>query len=99
LGITTIVDLIIVALFTNPLMQVLGRTRFFGQGHPLSGLDPKALGAVYKGRARFRDPSEVNPTARRKNAQELKRRLTIAERKAAAEAEAEALASTGKKKK
>lgn len=99
LGITTIVDLIIVALFTNPLMQVLGRTRFFGQGHPLSGLDPKALGAVYKGRARFRDPSEVDPKARKKNAQELKRRLTIAERKAAAEAEAEALASTGKKKK
>lgn len=96
LGITTIVDLIIVALFTNPLMQVLGKTRFFGQGHPLSGLDPKALGAVYKGRARFRDPMEVDPRARKKNAQELKRRLTIAERKAAAEAEAEA--STGRKK-
>lgn len=99
LGITTIVDLIIVALFTNPLMQVLGRTRFFGQGHPLSGLDPKALGAVYKGRARFRDPSEVDPKSRMKNAQELKRRLTIAERKAAAEAEAEAMVSAGKKKK
>lgn len=99
LGITTIVDLIIVALFTNPLMQTLGRTKFFGQGHPLSGLDPKALGAVYKGRARFRDPGELDPTTRKKNAQELKRRLTIAERKAAAEAEAEAMAATGKKKK
>jgi preprotein translocase subunit SecD len=99
LGITTIVDLIIVALFTNPLMQSLGRTRFYGQGHPLSGLDPKALGAVYKGRARFRDPVDVDPKARRKSAQELKRRLTIAERKAAAEAEAEAAASAGKKRK
>jgi len=90
LGITTIVDLIIVALFTNPLMQILGRTRFFASGHPLSGLDPRALGAVYRGRARFRDPVDVNTTARKKSAQEVKRRQTIAERKAAEEAAADA---------
>lgn len=83
LGITTIVDLIIVALFTQPLMQLLGRTRFYSGGHPLSGLDPKALGAVYRGRARFRDPVDVNPTARLKSQNEAKRRQTIAERKAA----------------
>jgi preprotein translocase subunit SecD len=88
LGLTTIVDLIIVALFTHPLMQVLGRTRFFGEGHPLSGLDPKALGAVYRGRAKFRDPVDVAPVARKKSAQEAKRRQTIAERKAAEEASA-----------
>jgi preprotein translocase subunit SecD len=93
LGLTTIVDLIIVALFTHPLMQVLGRTRFFGEGHPLSGLDPKALGAVYRGRAKFRDPVDVAPVARKKSAQEAKRRQTIAERKAA-----EAAALEGKKK-
>lgn len=85
LGITTIVDLIIVALFTQPLMQILGRTQFFGQGHKWSGLDPKALGAVYRGRAKFRDPVDVNPTARKKSAKEAQRRQTIAERKAALE--------------
>lgn len=90
LGITTIVDLIIVALFTHPLMQVFGRTRFFSSGHPLSGLDPKALGAVYRGRARFRDPVDVSDTARKKSAKEAKRRQTIAERKAAEEAALEA---------
>ena len=86
LGITTVVDLIIVALFTQPLMQVLGRTSFFSSGHPISGLDPKALGAVYRGRASFRDPVDVDTTARKKSAKEMKRRQTIAERKAAEEA-------------
>lgn len=85
LGITTIVDLVIVTLFTQPLMQILGRTQFFGQGHKWSGLDPKALGAVYRGRAKFRDPVDVDPTARKKSAKEVQRRQTIAERKAALE--------------
>lgn len=87
LGVTTVVDLIIVALFTHPVMQLLGRTRFFASGHPLSGLDPQALGAVYRGRARFREPVGVDKTARERSRGEAKRRQTIAERKAA-EAEA-----------
>jgi preprotein translocase subunit SecD len=86
LGVTTVVDLIIVMLFTHPLVQLLGRTRFFASGHPLSGLDPKALGAVYRGRARFRESSEVSEVARAKSSAEAKRRQTIAERKALAEA-------------
>ena len=87
LGVTTVVDLIIVALFTHPLMQILGRTKFFASGHPLSGLDPKALGAVYRGRARFREPVAVDQVSRQKSSREARRRQTIAERKAA-EAEA-----------
>jgi protein-export membrane protein SecD/preprotein translocase SecF subunit len=43
-GLTTVVDLIVVFLFTKPVLSVLVRTRFFGQGHPLSGLDPARLG-------------------------------------------------------
>ena len=86
LGITTIVDLIVVALFTQPLMQVLGRTNFFASGNKLSGLDPRALGAVYRGRARFREPVDVGATAMKKSAREAKRRQTIAERKAQEEA-------------
>ncbi len=62
LGITTIIDLIVVALFTHPLMQLLARTPFFASGHRLSGLDPKALGAVYRGRAQFRPLAEVGAT-------------------------------------
>jgi preprotein translocase subunit SecD len=83
LGLTTIVDLIVVALFTHPMMQLLGRTQFFGGGHRLSGLDPKALGAVYRGRAQFR-PSAVVPAAKQaSSSREAQRRQTIAERKAA----------------
>jgi preprotein translocase subunit SecD len=83
LGITTIVDLVVVALFTNPMMKLLGRTRFFGDGHPLSGLDPKALGAVYRGRAQFRAPQTVSAVKRASSSREAQRRQTIAERKAA----------------
>lgn len=95
LGVTTIVDLIIVALFTHPLMQLLGRTRFFASGHPLSGLDPQALGAVYRGRARFREPVSVDKTAREKSRGEAKRRQTIAERKAAEAEKADYRAGRG----
>lgn len=84
LGITTFVDIIVVALFTHPLLRMLARTRFFSEGHPLSGLDPQALGAVYRGRARFREPVAAGKGAR--SSREAQRRQTIAERKAAADA-------------
>jgi preprotein translocase subunit SecD len=45
LGITTLVDIIVVFLFTKPMVTLLARTRFFGSGHRLSGLDPARLGA------------------------------------------------------
>lgn len=82
LGLTTVVDLIIVALFTAPLMTVLARTRFFSEGHPLSGLNPKALGAVYRGRAKFRDPVNLDPVTVARSSKEARKRQTIAERKA-----------------
>ncbi|WP_229051172.1 protein translocase subunit SecD [Aeromicrobium sp. Leaf350] len=44
LGLTTLVDILVVFLFTKPLMSVLARTKFFGQGHRLSGLDAAHLG-------------------------------------------------------
>jgi preprotein translocase subunit SecD len=44
LGLSTIVDLFIVFFFTKPLITLLGHTKFFGEGHSLSGLDPKRLG-------------------------------------------------------
>jgi preprotein translocase subunit SecD len=44
LGLTTIIDVFVVFLFTKPLVSVLARTKFFGQGHKLSGLDAAHLG-------------------------------------------------------
>ncbi|WP_406859743.1 protein translocase subunit SecD [Streptomyces sp. HUAS MG47] len=45
LGLTTLLDVVVVFFFTKPLMTVLARTKFYGDGHPWSGLDPKRLGA------------------------------------------------------
>jgi preprotein translocase subunit SecD len=45
LGLTTLIDVIVVFLFTKPMVTLLAKTRFFSSGHPMSGLDPKRLGA------------------------------------------------------
>jgi len=45
LGLTTVIDVVIVFLFTHPMMELLAKTRFFNEGHPASGLDPRRLGA------------------------------------------------------
>ncbi|WP_291382173.1 protein translocase subunit SecD [Demequina sp.] len=71
LGLVTIVDLIVVILFTHPVLALLARTKFFGEGHKFSGLDPRQLGrdTMYKGRGRVAGPETSA--------------LTLAERKAA----------------
>jgi preprotein translocase subunit SecD len=86
LGLTTLVDIAVVALFTHPMMTLLSRTRFYSGGHRFSGLDPQRLGAVYRGRAQFREPVVSNRGSGKKvkGAQrEAAKRQTIAERKAA----------------
>ncbi|MFE9218912.1 protein translocase subunit SecD [Streptomyces lavendulae] len=45
LGLTTLLDVVVVFLFTKPIMTLVARTNFFSSGHPWSGLDPKRLGA------------------------------------------------------
>ncbi|MFG2531864.1 protein translocase subunit SecD [Streptomyces sp. NPDC048516] len=45
LGLTTVLDVVVVFLFTKPLMTLLARRKFFSDGHSWSGLDPKRLGA------------------------------------------------------
>jgi preprotein translocase subunit SecD len=55
LMVTTVIDIIVVFLFTHPLLSILANTRFFGEGHKWSGLDPERLGArtvSYAGRGR-----------------------------------------------
>ena len=86
LGLTTLIDVFIFVIFTHPVMQLLARTRFFGGGHKLSGLDPEALGAVYRSRSQYREVTTVSAGRGAKNARsrgEADRRQTIAERKRA----------------
>jgi preprotein translocase subunit SecD len=45
LGLTTLIDVLVVFLFTKPIVTLLAGTRFFGGGHRWSGLDPARLGA------------------------------------------------------
>jgi preprotein translocase subunit SecD len=59
LGLTTIIDVLVVFTFTKPVMTLLARTKFFGQGHPLSGLDPRRLGARAPWRAAPRAAARV----------------------------------------
>ena len=86
LGITTVIDIAVIFLFTHPMMELLIRTRFFGEGHKLSGLDPEHLGAknalVYAGRGRVVVRGE-SATAKDKD-DEAGDGLSIAERRRAA---------------
>lgn len=44
LGLTTVIDILIVFFFTKPLVTLLGRTRFFGEGRRFSGFEPEHMG-------------------------------------------------------
>ncbi len=48
LGLTTIIDLIVVFFFTKPLVTLLVKIPFFNSGHPLSGFSTKSIGMVEK---------------------------------------------------
>ncbi|UJH71158.1 preprotein translocase subunit SecD [Ornithinimicrobium sp. INDO-MA30-4] len=59
LGLTTVIDLIVVMMFTHPVVSILANTKFFGEGHRWSGMDPERLGAkrsTYLGRGKFTPP-------------------------------------------
>ncbi len=56
LGLTTLIDLLVVVLFTHPVVGLLSSVKFFKDGHRWSGLDPERLGAKktrYAGRGRI----------------------------------------------
>lgn len=101
LGLTVIVDVIIVVFFTHPMLQLLARTKFFGEGHPMSGMDPRQLGvkpAAYRG-AMGLDLEKAKQKSTGRSAEEAERResarkrrerdtsSSLAARKAAAAAE------------
>ena len=46
LGLTTLVDLVVVFAFTKPIVTILAKMNFFASGHPLSGLSAKSTGTL-----------------------------------------------------
>ena len=48
LGLTTLIDLAVVFWFTKPLVTLLGRTKYFGEGRKFSGFEPEHLGAKHQ---------------------------------------------------
>ncbi|WP_366933937.1 protein translocase subunit SecD [Brevibacterium renqingii] len=77
LGLTVIIDVLIVFLFTHPMLQVLARTKFFGEGHPMSGMDPRLLGvrpAGYRGALNLSiDDKDKTPEAKRREKARLRK--------------------------
>ena len=74
LGLTTLIDIVVVFLFTKPMVTILAGTKFFGNGHPMSGLDPARLGAktpwrssVRRDQARRRPDPATRDTASSRN--------------------------------
>ncbi len=83
LGLTTIIDLAIVLLFTHSMLEVLATSKFFQSGHPWSGFDLKSASSFgYTGRGQFRVSEVVSEGKAKKTSREAARRQTIAERKA-----------------
>ena len=63
LGLTTLIDVLVVFTFTKPMMTLLAGTKFFGGGNRWSGLDPKRLGARAPWRSGVRRQQRTTRTA------------------------------------
>ncbi len=65
LGLTTLIDIVVVFLFTKPMVTLLAGTKFFSQGHRWSGLDPARLGAKspWRGSRPARPAARVTPAS------------------------------------
>ncbi|BBA96020.1 putative preprotein translocase [Actinacidiphila reveromycinica] len=59
LGLTTLLDVAVVFLFTKPLMTILARRAFYAKGHKWSGLNPESLGVKAPLRRIRRQSSET----------------------------------------
>ncbi|QYC43093.1 preprotein translocase subunit SecD [Nonomuraea coxensis DSM 45129] len=58
MGLTTLIDVVVVFLFTKPFIALLARLKFFAKGHPLSGLDAERMSDA-SGSARPTTPQEA----------------------------------------
>ena len=67
LGLTTLIDVLVVFTFTKPMLTIVARSKFFSSGNRWSGLDPARLGARTPWRSSVRrNPSRTRtaPSAR-----------------------------------
>ncbi|MEV4097301.1 protein translocase subunit SecD [Streptosporangium saharense] len=46
MGLTTLIDIVVVFLFTKPFVTLLARLKFFAKGHKLSGLDAERMSST-----------------------------------------------------
>lgn len=92
LGLTTVMDLLVVLLFTYPVMELLARTKYFGEGRRWSGLEPESVGreSLYQGAGRVRQPRAARTATSAAESGDEGEKLTLAERKARARAAAAA---------
>ena len=65
LGLTTLIDVVVVFLFTKPMVTLLAGTKFFSSGNKWSGLDPERLGAKTRWRSSTRRTVRTQRTAGR----------------------------------
>ncbi len=65
LGLTTLIDVVVVFLFTKPMVTLLAGTKFFSSGNKWSGLDPERLGAKTRWRSSTRRTVRTPRTAGR----------------------------------
>jgi preprotein translocase subunit SecD len=87
LGLTTVIDITVVFLFTYPAFRLLAKSKFFLSGGKFTGLELKSTPTFgYTGRGTFRVSEAVSTGKAAKSSKEAVRRQTIAERKAAGEA-------------
>ncbi len=58
LGLTTIIDVMVVIWFTHPVMELLAKVPFFRDGHKASGLSPDRIEVTprYRGAGRISGP-------------------------------------------
>jgi preprotein translocase subunit SecD len=49
LGLTTLVDLVVIFLFTKPLVTLLAKNKYFQAGGKYSGVSPHSIGLVNQG--------------------------------------------------
>lgn len=82
LGLITLIDILVVTLFTHPVLQLIARNRFFASGHKWSGFDLSAAKASYVGRGQFRISDRLGEGKAAKASKEAHKRQTIAQRKA-----------------
>lgn len=68
LGVTTLLDLFVVTMFTYPLMTVIAKTTYFGRGKRGSGMDPIKLESKprYRGRS-LPSSAQAKPKKKRRS--------------------------------